>query len=350
MFKADIFSEPKPVFTKVTDTVQQQLIDFMSRYYSKIGVIKSICQSGAMELNSNNFLIEIGSEKHILKKGTIPISETLQTLNEQAALVNALFLDGIRVPAIIRNDDSQLITVDANCYWCLMEFVDGDYFEGAESQLENAGVEMLNLFSSLNKLALRTDRFQLIYPLTELEGVLLKDFEKISDNWPSFLGEDYANLLLNHWEEINLLYEEILVTQKQLVNDMTLVHYDIHPHNVLMKGNEVAAILDFGSLVIAPKGVTFSFNLFKLARQAIVFRKGDCTSSAFLKQKTNLIDQAQLNGLINVTDNLALLAKTEILRRAFLILRLNLENNNSIWNHVLPIQLNALKEADMFYH
>lgn len=43
------------------------------------------------------------------------------------------------------------------------------------------------------------------------------------------------------------------------------------------------------------------------------------------------------------------LANTEVLRRLCVIFRLNIEQNNKIWNHILPIQLGHLKESKIIF-
>ena len=51
----------------------------------------------------------------------------------------------------------------------------------------------------------------------------------------------------------------------------------------------------------------------------------------------------------STSEDLSYLANFEIIRRICLILKLNIENNNNLWNHILPILVCNLTESKMLF-
>jgi hypothetical protein len=95
-------------------------------------------------------------------------------------------------------------------------------------------------------------------------------------------------------------------------------------------------------------GYSLAFNTLKQCRQFLSLSKNNNSYKevvdVYLK---NLINEISLEE-VSSYDFLSL-SKVEVMRRICLIFRINLLNNNSDWNHVLPIQLAHLYESDKLF-
>lgn len=347
-FKPDIFSNSKPIFSIASPENNVLATATVASFYAQIGKISSsIYQNGGLEINSNNFLFYVGDCGYVLKRGKFKAEKDLTTVSTQVELAGWLLAQGLEFPEIIfsENSNSKLV-VDGHYYWYLMYFIDADFFSGASYEFLNAGKSMARLFCSLAEVPKNLIVGRQILPPAQDSLDIVEATENCKKKWPLLFGES-TYLLEESWGHIRDTLEETIQLESEMTESIGLCHMDLHPHNLLMQESKVSAILDFGSLVQAPIYSSIAFNLFKLARQAIVLKNGDYFDSDFINQKNIVISGFLAKELIPENADLEKYAKVEIMRRLLLILQLNIENNNSDWNHVLPIQINALKEAEL---
>ena len=118
-----------------------------------------------------------------------------------------------------------------------------------------------------------------------------------------------------------------------------------------MNDGKVAAFLDFDSLMWAPLKMMLGFSAYKLLRQSISMK-----INRISKQEIRGVLDEYLEGVYKYLPELrtekkvlALFACTEICRRIAHILRLNIQENNIEWNHVLAIQISGLKEVIILF-
>ena len=322
-------------------------------HYPDIGAPESrVYQSGAMEINTSNFLVRAGGCGYIVKRWPSGATPGKSTRNTQAALTNWLAQQDVRVPGIRRSAVSGDLVIELEqCCWCVMEYVEGDYFSGAGNEFLDAGIALHGLFLVLRQVPDALRILQIIQPATRQSLEMMAELERQRASWSRIFSEPYATLLSTEWSGVTAALERILELEPALKSSIGPCHIDLHPHNVLMLDGKTTAFLDFHSLMQAPSGSMIAFNLFKLARQAIVARDGNGPDADVRAQRDEIVARLETSGLIgrHAPEDLSLLAKAEIVRRLLLILRLNLETNNRDWNHVLPVQIRALKEADRVF-
>ena len=121
-------------------------------------------------------------------------------------------------------------------------------------------------------------------------------------------------------------------------------HFDLHPHNILVGGGKVAAVLDFEACKVMPVGFALGFAALKQCRQAMTLHplSADPRRVGSLYADHLLRTCPRVRGLIAHFGDLAV---AEVLRRICIILRLNVENGDKKWNKVLAVQLRHLVEA-----
>jgi Ser/Thr protein kinase RdoA (MazF antagonist) len=339
LFGADLFSHPEPQFREATPAAAAKVQALLAARYPALGGVEpEVRQSGAIELNSNNFLVRAASGRHIVKrwKSGAPGGDP----RRQATLAQWLAGRGLPLPAFVPSATGELVVAEQGLEWCVQRYVEGRYYAGSASELRSAGAVILRLHAELEQApeALREQK-RIEHPLQEWQQ-LLASLEHSRADWPRMLGDELAALLSEVWPDIARALRSTLAMAQPLRDSMGLCHIDLHPHNVLVDAGRVAALLDFHSLAQAPRASMLAFNLFKLGRQAVVAAGAPGPDAAL---------RGELGRLARSLPAAADLARAEILRRAMLVLRLNVREGNRDWNHVLPVQLRGLAEAEALF-
>lgn len=344
IFKPDIFSVSRQVTSVVSTEMHEEISALLGRHFQRYTNARiNVSQFGGMEINSNNFLIRDGNAACVLKKFNILSEQSRQLVSHQLRLSMQLREAGLPLPVFFKPDSSDaFLFSDQESDWVLMAFVEGDFFAGGTVEHTNAVKVILDLWNTLSAIH-PPPELPIIQPVGKDDAELLTSVWTINNFSAGFTGlstTDLCNML--HQIEHELL--TVLAISSDLMAPVSACHIDLHPHNILMKNTDVAAILDVESFQIAPTYPALAFNLFKLSRQAVVFQKMNAIQINALKSDIHrLVEQRHV---VPDLSKLNIYAKAEILRRIFIILRLNLQGNFR-WNHVLPIQINALKEADL---
>jgi Ser/Thr protein kinase RdoA (MazF antagonist) len=336
MFRPDLFSDPAPKFHAAAKPAAAQVRAVLREHYPALGEpAPDLSQSGAMEINSNNFRVEAGDETFIVKRW--PATPQHAAARTQAALADWLARQGQPLPMLRPAASGELVAEHQGFGWCVMEYVEGQYFSGAADQLRHAAAAVAALFRALDSApASLHPQKRIEHPLQDWRRVL-EEPERGRDAFAGVLDQAHAALLREEWPAVTAALADTLGMEPILRASTRLCHIDLHPHNILMAGGRVAALLDFPSLALAPATSLHAFNLFKLARQAMVARGAASPPPELLRQ------------LEAAPEGLGPLAKAEILRRLMLILQLNMESGNREWNHVLPVMVRALREADALF-
>ena len=165
-------------------------------------------------------------------------------------------------------------------------------------------------------------------------------FEKKLNNADELLGIKEAMCLVHRWGEIKDLVKNHLTDLKNNPLKSGVMHIDLHPHNIMLYQNKERAIaLDLDSFQVCSPEVALGFGFFKILRQMGVRA---CSLRQLHDIKRDLITFDKPTA---VTPSM-LLARSEILRRIAVILRLSL-NGDKRWNHILPVHLRALSEIEI---
>jgi hypothetical protein len=175
------------------------------------------------------------------------------------------------------------------------------------------------------------------------DGELLLRLKDASNTWDALLGAEYAELLALSWPVLTAEWGN-LSAANPVCGRTQAAHFDLHPHNLLVSGGKVAAVLDFEACKIVPVGFALGFAALKQCRQAMTLQQstGDprLVGSLYASHLLRACPSAR-----ELITHLGDLAVAETLRRICIILRLNLENGEKKWNKVLPVQLGHLVEA-----
>lgn len=353
-FSPDIFSKDKPIFSDIDRKKSDEIKTVFNAWYgyleAEITIIKKF---GGLEINSNNFLIETNKGVYILKTLKRTDSFKLDILEKQSTLMTWLFQSHLPCPLPIKNMKETYVCEVEDKWVSLMTFVPGLYFSGGEADNIMGLGEAVGLFHAQLKCAPNEFIPSRQYPqLSDLDKEMFDAVVCGAQDRLSLFPEEDKKLLIDNKSFLAEIWAKVLDYQNEFIeSEKSLTHIDLHPHNVLMNDGKVAAFLDFDSLMWAPLKMMLGFSAYKLLRQSISMK-----INRISKQEIRGVLDEYLEGVYKYLPELrtekkvlALFACTEICRRIAHILRLNIQENNIEWNHVLAIQISGLKEVIILF-
>ena len=260
---------------------------------------------------------------------------------------------GQPVPRPVRGRNGAFICATTEGTWLsAMAFVQGDYFAGGLESITPVGEAIGALHGRLQTVpdSLRPGR-----QWPRLSDVDRDVFEAVLSGGQQAIAKfshEHQALIATNRTFLEQTWQRVLDFQTHLsAGQNGLIHIDLHPHNMLLDGNRMAAIVDFDSLMEGPLSIMVGFSCFKLLRQVV------CSQGAIDdgRLRSPLVDEylaAMVSGcgaLPCDPETVVLSAYTEVCRRLAIIFKLNLIDNNSEWNHVLGIQLVGLREIQWLF-
>lgn len=350
LFSTDLFSDSQPRFSPVAPDLAARVQTVLRADFRHLSIAPAkILKAGGMEINSNNFKIETPGKSYLLKRLESAEPETLRV---QLKLLQWLRERGHAVPLLENAASGDLLLTDGSQAWCLFEFVDGEFFSGADSQLSDTARRLGGLQRDL-----RSVPAELLPPrrwgyLTKPESEVLAEMTAKMDIWPRLFGRSHANLLAVSWPKV-MRTAALLSSKISEIEAASWVpaHCDLHPHNLLMRGAALAAIVDFESFVLLPDGVSLGYGAFKLLKQHVISARGGRWDAAAAASTRGFFDALAEADPVGAGDRarLELFAMAELYRRLLIVFKLNLRDGDSRWNHVLPMHLCALEEIGVIW-
>jgi Ser/Thr protein kinase RdoA (MazF antagonist) len=153
---------------------------------------------------------------------------------------------------------------------------------------------------------------------------------------------EFSDLILDAVEQTpSLQYENVA---------KKLVHFDLHPHNILTDGETLLAIIDFDSLRALEPMRAVAFALHRVVRQHIVFMQPSDISAAVKSAQTVFLDAYQKEKLLSrdEIDSIPYFIRSEAIARLSHAMKDYYINNNSSWKENLEKQTAAILEAKYF--
>lgn len=342
LFEPDLFSSSRPGWSKIEPQSMPSLnevLSFLPKEFLRLACAPE--QSSALGINSSNFRLTTTSGVFVLKQWSI--QATVTNLENTLELMVWLSDEQLPLPTPIRFQNGSFLLSLKSRLWSLFPFIEGEYFSGSDGQLCAAAEVTGRLMKALSRLP--SSRHPTLGPahLSLADGELLIRIQNSSQNWTELFGFEYAKLLTEFWPTVMAEWTKLSFCPP-ITGPVQAVHYDLHPHNILVSGNKVAAVLDFEACELMPLGYALAFAALKQCRQAMVTSYSHEPASAVGALYSNhlILGYPEIGSCAN---NFGDLAVGETLRRICLILRLNLEQNEQQWNRILPVQLRHLIEA-----
>ncbi|HWQ19188.1 MAG TPA: homoserine kinase [Methanotrichaceae archaeon] len=219
---------------------REEIAEVLSLYPA--GSIKKITPAIG-GLTNDNFFVDTDQGQFFLRRRNPAI--TPDSIDFELSLIDHLFADGFPTAPIIRTAEGAFRVELNGRYWELYRRLPGEHFK----------VENLEQVRSAARLLARFHRAAADYPFKPSNiadrNIDLSKAQKVIDQFEDearrriwLIGPVVAPKLADFFRS----QADVVVDCIKPITDLpkTLIHGDFQPSNILFKGNEAAALLDFG--------------------------------------------------------------------------------------------------------
>lgn len=344
-FKKDIFSKKIKWDKKnlLNEKKFYQLKSFLKK--NRFNELIYIKQGAGLEFNSQNFKIKNKNNIYFLKRWSRNL--TYQKIDSIIKFNQNLYDMGSVVPKIIKIDQSKKFKIDRD-YWTLYSFIDANHYTGSKNELSNLAIEIGKFFKILKKVNKNKEsKNTLKYYDAKSKNIIMRINEN-KKNLNSIFGIKLGEQVRKNFKLIETIY--LLNSKKNnLPKADQVAHFDLHPHNILVKNQKVMAFLDIESCTRMNAGYALAFNCLKICKQTIHEKK--IMNQKKIKEQVEIFrwnvskNYPEINILFPY---FFYFATSEVLRRILIIFDQNL-NGIKTWNKVLKMQIDHLSEANFLF-
>jgi len=345
-FKKDIFSQKKISWDK-KNLIEEKEIQKIKFFFKKnnFGNLIYVKKRLGLESNSQNFKIKINNHIYLLKKWSINLNT--QNINSIIKLNQDLLKKKSLVPKIIKINGYEAFKIDKE-YCTLYDFIDAEHYSGYKNEFSNLSLEIGKFFKVLKKIHKKSksqDKFK-YYDYSNKKTIL--KIKRVKKNWKSMFGIKLAKLIDKNFKLIEDTYL-LNSTKTNLVKVNQFAHFDLHPHNILVKKEKIISFLDIESCKQMNAGYALAFCCLKICKQTISENKIKELDTAKKYVEIFRKKVSQNYPEINILfPYFFYFSTSEVLRRILIIFNQNLKGINT-WNKVLEIQIAHLKEAKILF-
>ncbi len=337
-FKKDLFSESKVKFRK------RKKNKFINQISKKLGIRGKYNLSSIVSKNPNSEIYRLSykDKKIILKVEKISRNKNITKIFNMFKKIN---VDCKMIKPISIDNGKNYILHDRKVI-SFYPYINGTLFKGTKKQIFTAIDEIIDMFLAFSKIhdhkKINNIKYFQNYQNRILNKVIKrgKKIDLLFKTQKNFFFSKHMDIIISEW---NKLSEKKIYTGKKQI-----VHFDIHPHNILMKRNKIERILDLSSIKYMPVGYALSYSFLKILRQHLSNYK---TKKNFLFLVKYFIKKINKKFLLTFSeDNIHDLAMCEILRRIVIILERNLNRNDKSLNHIMPVLINNMIECKILFN
>ncbi|MBT5263013.1 MAG: phosphotransferase [Candidatus Magasanikbacteria bacterium] len=359
LFNADNFSNSVISYNDV-DCDKNLFNKILNNYFSEYN-IKGVSQVNRSEIYSENYKVILqidGNDKNILLR-------KYNSLEESQIKFYLLFLKnlqqkGVPVVDVVKTKNDLFYVNVGGSQYAVFDFVESDHFKASEEafiSVARSVAKMHKAFSGVD-----TEIIKKIDELSQngeayfnkIKFYSIKDFndiEKIINNKKNLSIEDKCVL-----DKLPLFIETVGLIEKESINlgklNKGLIHSDLHPHNLLLDGESVKAIIDFDGMRVSQVARDVAFAIYRLGRQffangvlSVDKDKGNDLVKLFVGEyeKINLISKEEKRLM-------PLLVKDEFIRKILFVLNGVYKEDNHTWAKDLPKFLVSIGEINYFWN
>lgn len=287
-----------------------EIQNFLQNNYSTIGKNIKIKKLNRIKLNNQNLLISSKKKKFVLHI----INEKMSTLQIEkiCKILKFCYDNGANVQLPIKNAKGKFVNEKLPAYLT-------QYTVGKQSSGKN--LELVNLAKSLSKLHTVFAKCKIVYPYkmnhSFYQILNRQEIKKIKNliNKKSQNDKFDKNVLKNLNSLITIIAKLHSYNLKLKSKSKQLIHFDIHPENVLFKNNEVVVFLDFNSI---RKGNIWEDVVFSGFRFSLLINKQQKISQSmkifiqsYLENSTNNIKFLEMKNilLLRILKNISYILK-----------------------------------------
>lgn len=358
LFEPDNFSQID-IRYKIFDGNAVVLRNVLGLYFSNFE-IKEICQLDRPEINSKNFKINlyINGQNRCFLLRKYQILSDLEQIIFYLDKLPLLERGGVKVSRVVRSLEGHLAVKEQKDIYALFDFIEGDYFSPNEQgfsmvakeiaalhsafyKFDKKQIEAIDSFSKKSKTYYNVIRSYSEKDLLEIEAVIKT---KKIDQGDRLVLENLPFIKENIIEVRNKLKGPVILRRQ-------IIHSDLHPHNIIMKKNEVAAIIDFDSMRLSERARDIAFAIYRFGRQFLVGCKAD--DSFLVAPRLTKLFINSYNEIDKISEEeinlMPALIKDEFLLKILFVLNGIYKDGNFLWASDLKKFLAAMQEINYFW-
>jgi len=354
IFQPNNHSQWRIAYKSITPEVSDRVKKILLEQYDLDRVAK-VEQVAEVEVNSNNFKVTVSDGKCFLLRRYITNSDG-KMAERTLDIIERLAGQGVRVPQVVKTVGGGKVAVVAGEPHALFAFVEADHYRGTGEELVSAGREIAHLDKALADLPPTHDweaELSLPEKTKELRSYDLEIwqeiFRKAEERATSESVDQFHAELLNQKDFILQSVKETLVA-KPSKTSFGVVHFDLHPHNLLADGKEILTILDLDSLRYLERARALAFAFHRMVRQYVIFNQRTDYAPATAEAKNIFINEYLNFHNLDKTEisSISYFIRDEALCRLTYAMKDQYFNNNPAWRQDLPKQTASLAEAAYF--
>jgi Ser/Thr protein kinase RdoA (MazF antagonist) len=303
--------------------------------------------SAGAEKNSNNFRVETSSGVYLFKQSHINKPRTQDVISNAMSYLKD---NSIKTPAIIPTNEGANHYVAKEGIFCFYDFIEGENFDGSQAELKNVAAEIGKLHRVLETIpfmrAIRKSNSSVVGHNRKKLGKII---EAAREHGEQTDFDSYAISILDEIDERS----RAIIEAKIVDLPFQIIHYDLHPHNVLFDGSskELLALLDFDPLRYSQRARDVGFGMHRFARTcgSETERKNDVGVDVRMRGRRFLDSYVTENELSDKEiKSLPLLIQDEAMRRVMNVLANHYLRNDTTWSFDLQKQVTTLREGSFF--
>ena len=354
LFQPNNHSKWRISYRSVDESANRDIVSIIEEKYSQSGdKVKSVEQVDEIEVNSNNFkvVLESSGGSRIILLRRIRNERDPAKIVEFYRVTGYLEGKGVKVPDVIKTNHR-----GSDYFYVAFEFLPADHYRGTGIELASAAGEFGKMDSALASLPEPERLKKLIqFPkkitqLREFSKEIWKEiFEAVKKHKSTGPEPEFDERLLSFRV---FILEAIASTPpgKYVHLPEQVIHFDLHPHNLLTDGTQLLAILDFDSLRFMERIRGVAFALHRMVRQYIIYEKLPITKEAVAGAKELFFKAYLKHGRLTNEEMsaAAYFIRHEALSRISYAMKDYYFNDNGQWRGDLEKQTAAIAEAAYF--
>lgn len=362
LFAPDNFSDPTIRFTSPASEEAQGMRAILDKYVAPGFTIDEVAQLEGTEINSNNYRVTLttgsGPRRFLVRR--CKFIARREQLASQIELLTFLHSQGVPVSTVVTTaSGDDFVERDGELY-VVFEFVSGEHFRPTEASFVSLARALASLHMALkhtpenlaHRLASFSTQNEKAY-FNKVATYAPDDFERLLP-YLQMDQSEAARLVLSVEPALIRTITEVAAAGNKLAKlPLQLIHSDIHPHNVLMRQDEVTAFVDFDSVRSSQRIRDIGAALYRFGRQFFVTGQAPATMIA---EQASVLREAFLEAYTEMNpltvDERALIPialKDEFIRKLLFVLKGVYEEGNATWARDLPKFVTAFHEIDYFW-
>lgn len=225
--------------------------------YTEIGKIEKISKIKHNNINSSIYLVETSFDKFTVR---IFISPNPKRMEKICEILDYCYKKNVNVTKPIKNKTNKFVDNKNKLY--LTKYYDGKHFSGKKQEILSLTKSMAYLHKTLKKCPISLPKKRLNHYKIIQENELKKIQQKIERKK---IKDAYDKQIISNVELLKNSINFCRNKKFQKSNNYQLVHYDLHTKNIIFDKNNIAIILDFGTLMFGDIIDDVSFSSFRFA-------------------------------------------------------------------------------------